>query len=47
VGKPGCRKYFLVRDVDRYVAIATLLKGRPDLKNPRLEVRGGLASGLD
>lgn len=29
------------RDVDRYAAIATLLKGRPDLGNPRIEVKGG------
>ena len=40
-GKPGRREYFLVRDVDRYAAIATLLKGRPDLGNPRIEVKGG------
>lgn len=40
-GRPGCQEYFLVRDVDRYAAIATLLKGRPDLGNPRVEVKGG------
>ena len=40
-GKPGWQEYFLVRDVDRYAAIATLLKGRPDLGNPRVEVKGG------
>jgi hypothetical protein len=36
-GRPGCREYFLVRDVDRYAAIATLLKGRPDLGNLELK----------
>jgi len=40
-GGPGRQEYFLVRDVDRYAAIATLLKGRPDLGNPRVEVKGG------
>jgi hypothetical protein len=40
-GTPGGQEYFLVRDVDRYAAIATLLKGRPDLGNPRVEVKGG------
>ena len=40
-GRPDSREYFLVRDVDRYAAIATLLKGRPDLGNPRVEVKGG------
>jgi hypothetical protein len=40
-GRAGREEYFLVRDVDRYAAIATLLKGRPDLGNPRVEVKGG------
>ena len=40
-GKRNCREYFLVKDVDRYAAIATLLRGRPDLANPRVEVKGG------
>ena len=45
-GRPGCQEYFLVRDVDRYAAIATLLKGRPDLGNPRVEVKGGASPGF-
>jgi hypothetical protein len=40
-GRPGCQEYFLVRDVDGYAAIATLFRGRPDLGNPRVEVKGG------
>lgn len=40
-GKSGSREYFLVRDVDRYAAMATLLKGRPDLGKSRVEVKGG------
>ena len=40
-GRPSWQEYFLVRDVDRYAAIATLLKGRPDLGNPSVEVKGG------
>lgn len=40
-GKSGSQEYFLVRDVDRYAAIATLLKGRPDLGTSRVEVKGG------
>jgi hypothetical protein len=39
--RPGRQEYFLVRDADRYAAIATLLKERPDLGNPRVEVKGG------
>jgi hypothetical protein len=45
-GPLGFREYFLVRDVDRYAAIATLLKGRPDLGNPRVEVKGGASPGF-
>jgi len=40
-GKSGPQEYFLVRDVDRYAAIATLLKTRPDLGKSRVEVKGG------
>ena len=40
-GKSGSQEYFLVRDVDRYAAIAALLKSRPDLENSRVEVKGG------
>jgi hypothetical protein len=40
-GKSGPQEYFLVRDVDRYAAIATLLKSRPDLGKSRVEVKGG------
>jgi hypothetical protein len=40
-GKSGPQEYFIVRDVDRYAAIATLLKSRPDLGKSLVEVKGG------
>ena len=40
-GRPGSREYFHVREVDPYAGIATPLKGRRDLTNPRVEVKGG------
>jgi hypothetical protein len=39
-GEPGWQEYFVVREVDRVSAIATLLRNRPDLEEAACEVKG-------
>jgi hypothetical protein len=45
-GSPGRHEYFIVREIDRANALATLLRARPDLAEGASEIMGEASQDL-